>query len=213
MNCVIDLEGINGNANVTAIPYIDRFFGRRFRRQGFLTVKDVIMFFHNKTQDEAKNQLTRLLQNPRRNTCLANRYHVADFNVCGYNAIRLLLLRAANNWRSFGIRRRPNLPALPVVSRGHTSAKRCTCLDEDACRGTRICRYIANRCYPRFGPGFEGVATFPGQRGNQNVSGLRYNRGWRVARRTPLRRLPRKPTTIAERVRQRRRGRRRRNNA
>ena len=84
MNCVIDLEGINGNANVTAIPYIDRFFGRRFRRQGFLTVKDVIMFFHNKTQDEAKNQLTRLLQNPRRNTCLANRYHVADFNVCGY---------------------------------------------------------------------------------------------------------------------------------
>ena len=66
------------------IPYIGPFFSARLRRLGFATVNDLVLYFNRRPTLFIYNGLSTLLQNPRRNQCLDDDYHVADFNVCAF---------------------------------------------------------------------------------------------------------------------------------
>ncbi len=202
---LIEDGDLNGQSPVIDIPYIGPFFERRFHRLGFRSVNDLVKYFNRRTADDIFNGLTLMLQNPRRNTCVADEgsnegpdslYHVADFNVCAYASLRNLfrvLHERRNQYRALRFTRKPTFPDLPAaISRGSASAKNCSCLDYADCQTNRTCRWREDVCTPRLGPGFAGVATYPGQRSNGgDQQGLHYVNGWRTPGPTPHRRLPR----------------------
>jgi hypothetical protein len=194
---LLDDGDLDGASPVRVIPYIGPFFERRLRRLGFRSVDNLVQFFNRKTADEIYDGLSTLLQNPRRNTCLNDEYHVADFNVCAFASLRNLfrvLQQRRDDYRALHFRRKPTFPQLPPpVTRGSTSSRHCSCLGEGPCRANRTCRWQEDVCTPRLGPGFAGVANYPGQRSSngENQEGLQYSNGWRTPGRTPQRRLPR----------------------
>ena len=187
---------LHGQSPVRQSPYIGPFFERRFRRLGVRPVDNLVQFFNRKTADEIYDGLSTLLQNPRRNTCLDDEYHVADFNVCAFASLRTLfrvLHERRDDYRALHFTRKPTFPHLPPpAARGSTSSRYCSCLGEGPCRANRTCRWREDVCTPRLGPGFAGVANYPGQRSNGgNQNGLQYSNGWRTPGPTPHRRLPR----------------------
>ena len=194
----IDDGDLTAATSMADIPYIGPFFSARLRRLGFATVNDLVLYFNRRPALFIYNGLSTLLQNPRRNQCLDDDYHVADFNVCAFASLRNLLRvlhERREEWRDLGFSRKPTFPALPgPVGRGHASTRRCSCLGEGGCRGDRTCRWLDGICTPRFGPGFSGVADRPGQREDRQgdaPAGLRYDRRWRRPGGAPMIRLPR----------------------
>ena len=202
---LIEHGDLHGHSPVIDIPYIGPFFERRFHRLGFRSVNDLVKHFNRQAADDIYNGLTLLLQNPRRNTCVVDdrpnegpdsTNHVADFNACAFASLRNLfrvLHERRDAYRQLRLTRKPTFPDLPAaISRGSASAKRCSCLDYADCQTNRTCRWREDVCTPRLGPGFAGVATYPGQRSNGgNQNGLHYVNGWRTPGPTPHRRMPR----------------------
>eukprot|EP00944_MAST-04C_sp_MAST-4C-sp1_P015718 g15718.t1 len=77
----IDDGDLTAATSMADIPYIGPFFSARLRRLGFTTVNDLVLYFNRRPASFIYNGLSTLLQNPRRNQCLDDDYHVADFNV------------------------------------------------------------------------------------------------------------------------------------
>ena len=193
---------IDGSSPVRSLPYISTFFGGRLNALGIVTLADLLSVFISVPPlpaVEIDKRIAVLTQNPRRNQCVQGDddkvYHVSDSNQCCYNSILSFLRRCHNrraNWQQFAFHGPTNVANavnVPFRSRGHSSTKNCSCLPADDCTG--LCRYHPNAeggpvCVPRFGPGFEGVGDFAGQRVNgglglRNIDGMTYSRRWRKA--------------------------------
>ena len=142
---------IRGNYQVWRMPYIKDHFRQRLANYANIQTVDQLLFhFHNMTRRQIKQEMTIMLQNPRRNQCVPyyhrnpadtprhESYHVRDVNRCAYESV-LQLLRWARaqpagfDFNAQGFRGRPTLGAPPPNQRNPAEGARfCSCLATQA---------------------------------------------------------------------------------
>ena len=196
---LFDTGAITGSSPVRRLPYISNFFGGHFNALGINTLADLLSVFSAVPPlpaTELSRRIAVLTQNPRRNQCVEHNdrlYHVSDSNQCAFNAILSFLRRCHEQraqWQQLQFHGPINVPSaflVPYRDRGHTSSRSCSCLPAARCQAEQLCRWHANAnvCVPRFGPGFEGVGNYAGQRvtsgsfGARVIDGMQYVRRWR----------------------------------
>ena len=197
---LFDSGTITGSSPVRQLPYIGTFFGGRMNALGIDTLADLLSVFSSDDPPLPATELSRriavLTQNPRRNQCVEDNdrlYHVSDSNQCTFNSVLSFLRRCHERraqWQQLQFHGPINVPnafAVPYRSRGHTAARSCSCLPAGRCQNDQLCRWHedSNVCVPRFGPGFEGVGNYAGQRVTsgsfeaRTIDGMQYVRRWR----------------------------------
>ena len=196
---LFDTGAITGSSPVRQLPYIGTFFGGRLNALGVTSLADLLSVFSAVPPLPAtklSRRIAVLTQNPRRNQCVEHNdrlYHVSDSNQCAFNAIVSFLRRCHEQraqWQQLQFHGPINVPgafAVPYRDRGHTAARSCSCLTSHRCQNDQLCRWHddANVCVPRFGPGFEGVGNYAGQRVTsgsfeaRTIDGMQYVRRWR----------------------------------
>jgi hypothetical protein len=186
---------LRGNSGIGRIPFVGPYFEGVLTQAGYRRVDDIVRGFTGfppLTARQIETLLVRMCQNPRRDTCTADAYHVSDANQCLFNALVRLLREAhrrRNDWQQYRFSTRPNVPnadrvALRVRAQARTRGdqarlRTCACQgNEQDCRERR-CRWVTpeeansalapnGACVPRAGFGFVGDR----RRTNQQTSAI-----------------------------------------
>lgn len=207
-----DENPLRASSEFKEIPHIGDFLDAQCRRvvEGN-TIQDLVAYLNGKSKTDMTKRLIECTLNARSNRCVNStsqyydKYHTADVNVCGFNALLQVLkyIHAhRDQYEQLGfsaIREMPDLANITRISprtRGtNHGARHCSCTSTRRGCSSDECRWVSNRggrggkCIPRHGggrdAGFEGVLMANNHRRTQrngtqtrNMGGRHLTQGW-----------------------------------
>lgn len=151
----------------------------------------------NPTKTKIETFLEKCTHNKQSNSCITDpdihtkKYHVADINVCGYNALVLLLKfvhEHQDEYETYEFDAPTPVPfQLSLRLRGtNPGARHCSCHNQGRCNQEAECRWDSNTCIPRGGgnkrAGYGGFRRPNNQMLTQRIPAMARQNGQRSGR-------------------------------